>query len=61
MEVHGQLHAPAALSPGKEPHVPNGREIESAQQIRNPVQSEKLVLPGIHLRPFNPISRHYTV
>jgi hypothetical protein len=26
MEVSGQLHAPAALSPGKEPQVPIGEE-----------------------------------
>jgi hypothetical protein len=26
MEVSGQLHAPAALPPGKDPPVPNGQE-----------------------------------
>jgi hypothetical protein len=32
MELIGQLHAPAALPPGKEPPVPIGQEVEWAPE-----------------------------
>jgi hypothetical protein len=37
MEVSGQLHAPAALLPGKEPLVPIGQDVEIERSVWNDV------------------------
>jgi hypothetical protein len=41
MEVSGQLHSPAALSPGKEPLVPTGWEAGWAQSLSGHGGEEK--------------------
>jgi hypothetical protein len=55
MEVNGQLHAPAALSPGKELPVPTGYEVRWAPE---PVwmlwrRENLLPLPRIEFHPSN--------
>jgi hypothetical protein len=59
LEVSGQLHAPAALSPGKEPPVPIGQEAGWAPRAGlDDVEKRKfLTLPGLELRP---VASHYT-
>jgi hypothetical protein len=42
MEVSGQLHAPTALSPGKEPPVPIGKEAGWTSEYRYDVEKEIL-------------------
>jgi hypothetical protein len=41
MEVSGQLHAPAALPPGKEPFVPIGYEAGWPQSLSGRGDEEK--------------------
>jgi hypothetical protein len=46
MEVSGQLHAPVALSSGKEPLVPTGQEAEWVPEpwTRRPVRNLVYIL-----------------
>jgi hypothetical protein len=52
MEVSGQLHAPAALPPGKAPRYPMDRRLGGPQSWSGRRGVEKnLALPGIEPRP----------
>jgi hypothetical protein len=51
MKVGGQLHAPAALLPVREPGGPQGR-FERVRQISPP--------PGFDSRTFQPVANRYT-
>jgi hypothetical protein len=61
MEVSGQLHAPAALPPGKEPLVPIGYEAGWAPE---PVwmrlrKKNSNPLPGLELPIIQPVAQRY--
>jgi hypothetical protein len=45
MEVSGQLHASAALPPGKEPLVPIGMEVESTRAFLDVVVRRIIPIP----------------
>jgi hypothetical protein len=54
LEVSGQLQAPAALPPGKEPPVPIGYEVGWTRSAGLDVMEKRkfLILLGLELRPF---------
>jgi hypothetical protein len=56
MEVSGQLHAPAALTPGKISSVP-----QWGPELVWTLEKNLLSLSGIELWPFQPIDRLYIV
>jgi hypothetical protein len=51
MEVSGQLHALATLSPGKEPPVSIGEEVEWTPESVWTTWRKLFTLPGLELRP----------
>jgi hypothetical protein len=53
MEVCGQLHAPAALSPGKEPRYPLDRRLgrPQSQSGHGGEEKDSQSSPGIEPRP----------
>jgi len=53
MPANGQLHAPVALHPGKEPPVPTGYEVEWASESSGRDGEEKESHPRI-CRDSNP-------
>jgi hypothetical protein len=55
MEVSGQLHAPAALPPEKEPVVPIGEEAEWAPEPFWTVVKKKIPSPRRESNPSTPI------
>jgi hypothetical protein len=64
MDVSGQLHAPAALIPGKEPLVPLDRRLGMTQSQYEHGGEEKkipsLPQPGLDPLSFSPQPTHYT-
>jgi hypothetical protein len=54
MEVNGQLHAPAALAPGKEPLVPLDRRLGGPQSRYERGGEEKNSQPPPGIEPYNP-------
>jgi hypothetical protein len=62
MEVSGQLHAPAALPPGKEPLVPTVQEAGWAQSRPQHGGEEKNSQPLLELEPpvIQPVAQRYT-
>jgi hypothetical protein len=64
MELSGQLHAPAALLPGKEPLVPIDRRLSGLQNRSGRGGEEKNSEPCWDSNPDHPIVRpvvsHYT-
>jgi len=61
VEVSGELHASAALHPGKSPRYPLDRRLGGTQSLSGREDEEKnnLPLPGIKPRPSNPQPSHY--
>jgi hypothetical protein len=61
MEVSGKLHAPAALSPGKEPLVPLDRRLSERQSRSGHGGEEKNSQPLLEIRTpiVQPIAQHY--
>jgi hypothetical protein len=59
LEVSGQLHAPAALPPGKEPPVPIGQEVGWTSE---PVKWKFLTPPGLEQDSsvVQPVASRYT-
>jgi hypothetical protein len=62
MEMIGQLHAPAALLPGKEPRYPLGRRMGGPQNRCGHGGEEKnsQPLPGLEPPIIQPAAQHYT-
>jgi hypothetical protein len=62
MEVSGQLHAPAALPPGKEPWYPLHRKLGGSQSRSGRGGEEKDCQPLLRLEPsmFQPVAQCYT-
>jgi hypothetical protein len=64
MEVSGQLHAPAALSPGKESLVPIGQEAGGPQSRSGQGGEEKIPSPrresNTRTPIVQPLAQHYT-
>jgi hypothetical protein len=62
MGVSGQLHAPAALSPGKSPWYPLDRRLHGPQSQFGCGGEEKnsQPLPGLKPLIIQPITQHYT-
>jgi hypothetical protein len=62
MMVNGQLHAPAALSPGEDPPVPIGQEAGLAPEpFWTLWRREKFLDPaGERTSAFQPVDRRYT-
>jgi hypothetical protein len=58
MEVSGQLHAPVALLPGKDPLVPIGKEAGWTPEQWSIVKS--LVPAGNQTLAVQPVARRYT-
>jgi hypothetical protein len=61
--VNGQLDAPAALPPGKEPPVPTDMRLGGPQNRSQRRGEEKIfALPGLELRPsaFQPVASRCT-
>jgi hypothetical protein len=61
--VIGQLHAPAALSRGKEPSVPIGDEAVSPRAGLDDMEKiQFLILSGLELQPsvVQPVASRYT-
>jgi hypothetical protein len=60
MEVYGQLHAPVALTPGKEPRFPFDRRLDGPKSRSG--WKNLLLLPEIEPRPSSPypIALRYT-
>jgi hypothetical protein len=56
IELTSHLHAPAALSPGKELSVPIGQRLSGPWSQSGPYGAQKnlLPVPGIELRPSSP-------
>jgi hypothetical protein len=57
--VSGQLHAPAALPPGKEPPVPIGQEVRWTPEPVWTTWRKFLTLPGLKLRPLGRPARSH--
>jgi hypothetical protein len=57
--VSGQLHAPAALPPGKEPQVPHwiGGWVDLRASLDDLEKRKLLTLPGLKLRPLGRLAR----
>jgi hypothetical protein len=55
LEVSGQLHAPAALPPGKERPVPIGYRLGELDAVVK--RKTSLILPGIEPRSSSQLSR----
>jgi hypothetical protein len=62
MEVSGQLHAPAALPPGKEPLVPIGWGLGGPQSRsgRGGVGKSSQPFPGLEPPIIQPVAQRYT-
>jgi hypothetical protein len=62
MEVSGQLHAPAALLPGKEPCYPLDRRLGGPRNRcgRGGEQNNFLPLPGLEPPIAQPVAQRYT-
>jgi hypothetical protein len=62
MEVSGQLHAPAALPPGKEPLVPTDRRLGGPQSRygRGDEQKNTQPLPGLELPIIQTVAQRYS-
>jgi hypothetical protein len=62
MEVSGQLHAPAALPPGKSPWYPLDRRLCGPQSRSGRGGEEKNFqsLPGVEHLIIQPVARRYT-
>jgi hypothetical protein len=57
MEVSGQLHAPAALPPGKEPLIPTDRRLDGPQSWsgRGGEEKNSQLLSGLELPIIQPV------
>jgi hypothetical protein len=55
MEVSGQLHAPTALPPGKEPPYPLDKRLGGPQSRSGRYGEERNLTPA-----FQPVARRYT-
>jgi hypothetical protein len=63
MEVSGQLHTPAALPPGKQPHGTHwiGGWVGPITGLDDVEKRKFLIIPGLELQPvIQPVARHYT-
>jgi hypothetical protein len=62
MEVSDQLHAPAALHPGKEPQVPTGEEAGwTPEPVWKLWRREKFLPPaGNRIPAVQPVAHRYT-
>jgi hypothetical protein len=61
MEVSGHLHAPAALTHGKEPSIPIGCETGWAQnRFLDAVKKRKILYSRDWTRAVQPVARRYT-
>jgi hypothetical protein len=62
MEVNGQLHAPAALPPGKEQLVPLDRRLGGLQSSsgRGGKDKNSQPLPGLEFQIIQTVTQRYT-